>query len=376
MTTIKTNFILGILRYFLFDKIELQDGYIIRQWKWLGLFNGNREAFKADRAVFCDEGNGVFGKSIFFGSIDKTVEDHREIITVAGKSCDNMNGMDIFGLKKNDRDAIQQYLIDNGAKLSDNDAVEYFSKFPVFKPLRWFMPRESLRLGKEGIFHKVKTITRTRNSYIPYEDLKVFSGWGLFGKRLAILGDVTVVTRERFLKNVYIELKELVGKRSKVLSAEGKMYRPALLSFKKRNKYILLLNEGVIARNKTKMYYFDYNDIENYGFDKKHWWSLFGEFWCVASREDARTTSFTQFWWSDTVHEFEVPGIPFWRWRYLLFFRGSLKKKLKKNCKRAKKQNRKIIKEARKQDRKMYKDELKGEMTNAKGAEKEIINNN
>lgn len=359
---IKTNTILNILRYAMFDYVELKDGYILRTWKWFGLMEGVTDAFKAERAVFCDEGSGIFGKSLFFGAIDKNVEDNRTEIKVAGKTCWNESGMDIYGLKKEDAEKIKQYLLSCGAKLSDDDAVEYKSKFPILNPFRWFMPRESLRLGKEGIFHTRKTIRKTRTSYIPYEDLKVFSGFGLFRKKLTLLGDVSVITRERFSKDTFKEIKELVDKRAKVLSTTGKLYRPALLSFKRRNKYIMLLNEGFIAKDKSKIYYFGYNDIENYGFERKHLLSLFGKFWCVAYRDDARDLSLTQMWFSESIHEFEVPGILVWKWRYLFLFRGSLKKKLKKSCKRAKEQMKQIRREARKHDRDMNIQEIKDDL--------------
>lgn len=353
---IKTNKLLGIFSFAYVREYELKDGYIICQWKALfGLFNHSKDIFKADRAVFCDTGSGLFGKKLFFGGLDKTVEDHRSEIAFEGEPCWNLSAMDIEGLKKADMEAIQKYLIDNGAKFADNEATEFTSKFPIFKPLRWFQPREILRLGEEGIFHKVKTINRTKTSYIPYEDLKVFSGSGAFGKKLTILGDVSVITKERFSKQVYKELKGCVEKRSKVLLTEGKLYRPALLSFKKRNKYILILDEGFIVRNKSEMYYFDYNDIDNYGFEKKRWWSLFGKFWCIANRDDARDASFTTLWDNSSSHEFEVPGIPFWKWRILLIFRGSLKRKLKRNCKKAKEQAKRIAKEAKKQDKALWK---------------------
>ena len=359
---IKTNVALSILRYALFDKIELKDGYILRTWKWFGFIEGATDAFKAERAVFCDEGSGIFGKSLFFGAIDKSVEDKRIEIKVAGKTCWNESGMDIYGLKKDDVEKIKQYLISCGAKLSDDEAIEYKSKFPLLNPFRWFMPRESLRFGKEGIFHTRKTVRKTRTSYIPYEDLKVFSGFGLFRKKLTLFGDVSVITKERFSNETFKKVKELVDKRAKVLSAVGKLYRPALLSFKRRNKYVLLLNEGFIAKDKSKIYYFGYNDIENYGFERKRWCSLFGKFWCIAYRDDARDYSFTKLWFSDSVHEFEVPGILTWKWRYLLFFRGSLKKRLKESCKRAKKQMKQIRREAHKQDRDMYIQEIKEDL--------------
>ncbi len=354
---IKTNTILSILRYGTFDKFEFKDGYILRTWKVFVIIEGITEAFKADRAVFCDTGSGIFGKKLFFGAVDKTVEDKRNKLKIGDKYCENVSGMDIFGLKKEDAISIQKYLIDSGAKLNDDKGEVFFSKFPILNPLRWFMPRESLRFGEEGIFHSRKSIRRTRTSYIPYTDLKVFNGFGWFGKRITLLGDVSVYTHERFSKEVYNKCKEFVNKRAHVLTAEGKMYRPALLSFKKRNRYILLLDEGFLARDKKKMYYFDYNDIMNYGFEKKRWWSLFGKFWCISDRDDARDFSFTKAWFSSTIHEFEVPGILFWRWRYLLFFRGSLKKKIKERCKKAKEQAKQIAKEARKLDIATYKEE-------------------
>ncbi|MBR1550268.1 MAG: hypothetical protein IJ634_06485 [Bacteroidales bacterium] len=347
----KTNTLMCILRWCTFDTIELKDGYILRTWKIFGIKSGVTDAFKAERAVFCDSGNGLFGKNLFFGSVVKTVEDYQETVKVGDVTCENEIGMDIYGLKKENADAIRKYIVDCGAKLGDDSGEVFYANFPWMKPLRWFMPRESLRFGKEGIFHSVKTIRRNRTSYIPYADLKVFNGYGWFGKKLSLLGDVSINTKERFPKETYNKCKELVDKRAKVLSAEGKMYRPALLSFKKRNRFILPLDKGFIARDKKKMYYFDYNDIVNYGFEKKRWWSLFGKFWCVSDRNDARDYSLTQGWFEDTVREFEVPGILFWRWRYLFFFRGSLKKELKAKCKQAKEQVKQIAKQAHRNDR-------------------------
>ena len=79
--------------------------------------------------------------------------------------------------------------------------------------------------------------------------------------------------------------------------------------------------------------------------------SLFGKFWCVAYRDDARDLSLTQMWFSNSVHEFEVPGILTWKWRYLLFFRGSLKKKLKEKNDRIDKAKEKILRKANEEAR-------------------------
>lgn len=362
---IKSNIVLNILRWGLSDNIEFKDGYVLNHVKWLGI-NAYTDAFKADRAVFCDEGSGIFGKSIFFGSVDKTVTDNREKIKVDGEDCWNERGFDIFGLKKEDVEAIQQYLIDRGAKLDDNEAVEVKSKFPIFNPFRWFKPREILRFGKEGVFHKVKTFRRSKTSFVPYQDLKVFYATGVFNKKLNILGDVTISTKERFPRSVYKDIDKWLKERCKVLTAEGKTYKPSLLSFKLRNKYIILLDDGFIARDKSKIYYFSYDEIENYGFEKKNWYSLFGTFWCVAYRDDARDYSLTQGWFEDTVHEFEVPGIWRWKWRFLLFFKGSLHKTIKSKCKKAKQEAKKIEREARKQDRELAKEDFKKEWNEAK----------
>lgn len=363
---IKTSIGLAILRFGWSENIELKDGYVLKHYKLFGIGGFKPDAFKAERAVFCDEGKGIFGKSIFFGAVDKTVEDKRSEIKVGGETCWNEHVMDIYGLKKEDFEAIQQYLTDSGAKLEDEDAVEVKSKFPIFNPFRWFWPREILRFGKEGVTHKVKVFKRTKTSFVPYNDLKVFFATGLFSKKLNILGDVTISTKERFPRKTYKEIDNWLKERSKALTAEGKTYKPSLLSFRLRNKYIILLDEGFIARDKSKIYYFSYDEIENYGFEKKNWYSLFGTFWCVAYRDDARDYSFTNLLWNSEVNEFEVPGIWRWKWRFLLFFKGSLNKTIKSKCKKAKQEAKKIEREARKQDRELAKEDFKKEWNEAK----------
>lgn len=355
---IKTNVIKSIIQLGTFNTIELKDGYVIRRWKVFGFIPGVSEAFKADTAIFFDRGQGLFGKSVHFGRIDKDFEDKRNIVTVDGEKLINWNPMDIFGLKASDADAIKQYLIDSGAQLTDVNAKEYKSHFPFLNPFRWFSPRETVSIGTNGIYHNRRTLRKSRTTYIPYDNLKIFCGRGLFGKKLTILGDASANTRERFSRDAYNEISDIVKKRTHAKLVEGKMFRPALFSFRRRNKYILLLDDGFVARYKKETYYFDYNDIDNYGFDRKHAFSIFGTFWCTAFREDARDSSLTNLWINSSVRDFNVPGIPFWKWRFLLVFKGSLKKILKQNCKKAKELNRQMNKALRKQDRKDSKEWL------------------
>lgn len=349
--------------------VELKDNNVLIHWKLFGFLNVIGDAIPADHSVFFDQCQGLTGKTISFGSLEKTVEEKRFYREVGGEKYWNYTVYDIRGLKQVDVQKIKNYLIQCGSKLEDANATVFYSKFPVFRPLRWFLPREELRIGTEGILHKTKTFGRTRSSYVPYSNLKVFSGFGLFRKRLAIIGDVTINTKERFSKDVYNELQELVKKRANVLCKDGVLYRPALLSFKRRNKSMLLIDEGIIVVQGSKTYFFEYGEIEKYEFSKKNWWRIFGTLTCVAYRDDARDYSFTQWWLDESVHEFEIPGLPVWNWRILWVFRGKLKKLLKTRVKEAKKRIKQINRAVLKAD---VKDAFSDEIQAAKELKQEL----
>lgn len=350
---LKTSFFSNFFRLCFFKSVELKEGYVCLNNKWFGFIDFYGDAFNAENAVFFDLAQGLTGKLISFGGLEKTTDDKVTYVKIGGKDYINRSVMDITGLSKDKVEIIKNYLIKNGSKLVEKHAVEYKSKFPIFKFGRWFCPRETLRIGEEGILHTKKTLLKSKSSYVPFEDLKFFSGYGAFRKKVTFLGDVSVISKERFSKQDFKKIEEKVQSSSSCFCEEGKMYRPSWISFKSRKKNIILLRKGIICNDKKKAGFFEYKDV-SYSFSKKHWWWILGTLRLEAFREDAREGSLTfgnLLSLHNTFHEFEVPGLPVWKWRILFFFSAPLKKTLKRKSREQKRKEKKENKKAARADR-------------------------
>lgn len=213
------------------------------------------------------------------------------------------NTLEIFGLKKEEVQEIQNMLIKHNPRLEDKGMRLFKSFFPLFTPKRWFKRREMLIITDWGILHKQYNVVlknktfKTRTSVMPYETIKSYISEGFFAKQIQILGATTISTEELFSHRA----KNAIWKEFKVRNIQNDagttfkscfLYRIGLLGSsedKDLNKIkITLSTEHVTWTLKKEVKILQYHQIYDYKFEKKHWYSLVGNVEIRGRRRDAR----------------------------------------------------------------------------------------
>lgn len=316
--------------------IELKDAQIIyvkKKWgifspdfslpfplRWLGKkLKGERKSLDTNKIIYFDTSSTFFGKSASTGYKAGGGDDRNIDMT----------------FPKEDINIIQKYIEDNGGKIGSSlDGEVIKSMFPFLKPLRWLSARETLIIGEKGIGHIKKTWFKSRNSFLPYESIKVFTHFGVASKKICLLGDVTIQPVEGFGLMNFNKLKKNLSEQN-VVSSEGRNYKPALFSGKRsfNSPSYLVTNDGIFCKSKslksTIIEYLPFENISSYkkcskkDRNKSGWKEIFAPIVIVGTRVDARKGEGASI-------TMEVPGIAFYRWNTLFFFAGSLKKTLKK----------------------------------------------
>lgn len=336
---ILTTLLRRIICFWNVVRVELRDGYVISRSYWFGKWERKNKGYvvKTDAIVYFDTAMSIWGKSVSFGGFVKKEKDNNLYVNFDGVDYLQFYNMDIVGLNLNNVDKIKQYLIENGAKLVDDGGEEYKSLFPLGEFKRWFILRERIRLGKDGILYIRKRLLKSTSSYLPYDDIKIFLGTdaNLWGIKMYITADVSVDTEERFSKKVYKQIETTLQKKSAVQCLKGITYKPSWLSFRSLSEMrsrLILLEDGFIVKEDNRSGFYNYSDITSVSFKKRSsLFSLFGTLTIEALRSDARTGSsvLNEGWFGvlyDTKTIFVIPGIWSWKWKFLFFFSGKLKK--------------------------------------------------
>ena len=214
------------------------------------------------------------------------------------------NTLEIYGLKKEDVQHIHNMLIKHNPQLEDKGLRLFKSLFPLFNPKRWFKGREILVVTDWGILHKQYNVVvnnkkfKTRTSVMPYETIKNYNCEGSFSKRIQIFGATTIASEESFSnyakRAIWAEFKHRnieneVGTtfKSCLRFRLGLMGSSEDKQFKKIK--ITLSTDCVTWTLKKEVKRLEYNQIYDYKFEKKHWYSLVGDVKIRGRRTDARS---------------------------------------------------------------------------------------
>ena len=203
------------------------------------------------------------------------------------------NSLEIFGLDKDDSKALSDMVLERNAHLNPSDSKQYKSLLPISMPKRWIRKRERLFLTDIGLVHKQYHVNiggkyyQVRTSIVLYDKIKSFDHDGVVAKRLTILGNTSITTVESFpiwVKwQIWAKFKELGIKNNL-----GKKYR-ASLRHRKNNTTLSVNMDNVVAKKDKTTEVLNYENITSCTWEKKHFFSLFGDLTVSGRRVDARS---------------------------------------------------------------------------------------
>lgn len=296
---------------------------------WLAdLLRGDFKSLNIDKIIYFDKNRVLNGIKVSTGY-------------KAGGGDDS--NLDFTLNNKSDIKILEDHILSYGGKLGgasiEGDKIK--TVFPFTNPKRWLSYREVIVVGEEGIGHTKKSWFKTRNSFLPYNSIKLFSYSGMINKRINVLGDTSLFLTESISASNFKLIEDKLSKFD-LNSEKGKFYKPAILSGKRgfNSSYYLVTSEGVFCKQKklagaSTIQFLPHKNITDFHKCssendnpikctgcKKGWASLFAPIVIKGTRSDARAGE------GGSVRMM-VQGIAFYRWNTLLFFTGSLKRTLK-----------------------------------------------
>lgn len=281
---------------------------------WLANFlRGEHKFLNVNKIIYFDKNRSITGIKISTG------------YKAGGGDDNNIN----FILNKNSEiEFIEQHILENGGKLGGSgiEGEKIKITFPLTNPKRWLSYREIIVIGNDGIGHTKKSWFKTRNSFVPYKSIKLFAFNGLLSKKINILGDTSIFSTEGISNSNFKKIKEKLAQFN-LSSEKGRFYKPAILSGKRgfNSSYYLLSEDGLYCKQKkiigdSDIQFLPYENITSY--DREGWFKLFSPLYIQGTRTDARKGEGGNI-------KMTVEGISFHRWKYLLFFNGSLRRTIK-----------------------------------------------
>lgn len=122
---------------------------------------------------------------------------------------------------------IKEYFLSKGAPLAGKGKV--YTTRVTFNPFTWFKKyRQTVVLGKRGIFYSRNEKGTNKSSFIPYFDIYFIQRvrWRLFGRKLLIYGTQNVVTPHTFKNSHYKRiLGEIFTLNPQLKEKKGKAFR-------------------------------------------------------------------------------------------------------------------------------------------------------
>jgi|TARA_B100001059_G_scaffold228444_1_gene259561 hypothetical protein len=281
---------------------------------WLAnLLRGEHKFLNINKIIYFDKNRSITGIKISTG------------YKAGGGDDNNIN----FILNKNSEiEFIEQHILEHGGKLGGSgiEGEKIKTTFPLTNPKRWLSYREIIVIGNDGIGHTKKSWFKTRNSFVPYKSIKLFAFNGLLSKKINILGDTSIFSTEGMSNSNFKKIKEKLAQFN-LSSEKGRFYKPAILSGKRgfNSSYYLLSEDGLYCKQKkligdSDIQFLPYENITSY--DREGWFKLFSPVYIQGTRTDARKGEGGNI-------KMTVEGISFHRWKYLLFFNGSLRRTIK-----------------------------------------------
>ncbi|MDG1724821.1 MAG: hypothetical protein P8I11_03945 [Bacteroidia bacterium] len=281
---------------------------------WLAnKLRGEHKFLNINKIIYFDKNRSITGIKISTG------------YKAGGGDDNNIN----FILNKNSEiEFIEQHILEHGGKLGGSgiEGEKIKTTFPLTNPKRWLSYREIIVIGNDGIGHTKKSWFKTRNSFVPYKSIKLFAFNGLLSKKINILGDTSIFSTEGMSNSNFKKIKEKLAQFN-LSSEKGRFYKPAILSGKRgfNSSYYLLSEDGLYCKQKkiigdSDIQFLPYENITSY--DREGWFKLFSPVYIQGTRTDARKGEGGNI-------KMTVEGISFHRWKYLLFFNGSLRRTIK-----------------------------------------------
>ena len=254
--------------------------------------------------------SGIIFKELYFGYLDQ---------------------IEIALPNKDFIDSFEKYLKNHGAKIGLETGTVYQSKFRMgkfYNPAYWFY-KETIAFTDDALVYNFKSFATRDTMYLPYEQISLAlptKGW--FTKRIIILGDMHIVTKNPFDKEVVDLIMDELHKHGVSSMAQGESFTPSGLWFEwfynifrspvkaivtSENLYVVPGRLGGLYRgvqfsadaNKEEQKDFlksaekkrtdtfslvRIKDICNSEFDKPHFWNLTGtlvlEFLSTSIRKD------------------------------------------------------------------------------------------
>ena len=284
-------------------------------FRWLAnILRGRKKLLNINKIIYFDSSLGLLGNKISTG------------YKAGGGDDSNVD----FIINKNDLQILKNHIKDNGGSIGANDLIgkKIKTSFPFLSPSRWLSYREVITISDNGIGHTRKGWFKTRNSFLEFKSIKVFTYNGLIFKKICLLGDVTINPHESISESSFKKINKALKKHN-VISNKGRNYKPALLSGKRgfTSSSFLVTEKGVFWKEKKKLgeaeiKFLSFKEIHS--FHKEGWKKFFAPIVITGTRVDARKGEGGNI-------TMVVPGIAFYRWNTLLFFSGSLKRSLKQN---------------------------------------------
>ena len=236
------------------------------------------ESVNLSKILFIDNVKIKGKKGLIFGSI-------------AGGG--NANTIEIVGLPKEINDKVYKMIIEHNPQLVAKPVKSFRSKFPLFKPSRWFKSRETIAITDVGLVHKQYGVKidgkrySVRTSVVPYESIKSYWAEGTFSKSMDILGSTSIKTIENYSNKVKdIIWYELMVRN--VVNEYGNQYKARL--FHRKGQGVFYINQtSVTFRQKKETLVLPYYAVYECEYKKPHWYSFFSGTVTVRGRRvDAR----------------------------------------------------------------------------------------
>jgi hypothetical protein len=295
-------------------QVTLDNAQVKYNYKLLWFIKFKEKFLNADKIIVFDTEIGLTGRKLTTGykaggGDNKTIE--------------------VGGLTLKDIESIKEFIQSHGAQIAKTDGELIKTKFPLFNPKRWFSYRERLFINEDGIGHIRRGWFKKRQTFLPYNSIKIYVYNGLMSKELMILGDATINLVEKISNADNDKIKNILTEKG-VIPTVGRKYLPAILSFKRglipdvivaTDKGILFKSKKLMGENRSE--FIAYNQITQ--FKKIGWYKLFAPIVIKGKRVDARAGEGGGI-------NIVLEGVAFYRWCTLFFFNGSLKTKLKQNC--------------------------------------------
>lgn len=257
---------------------------------------------KVSDVAFFNE-SGVVNKKIYFGYLDQ---------------------IEIKSPGKGVATQLKTFIMNNGGKIGKQTQQNYKSSFrlsKIYNPSYWFT-KETISFNEEAMIYHQKTFFTQDSMYIPYDKMViVLASKGYFRKRIIVLGEMHMLTKQPFSKSVANEIVKHIAGHGVSATMSGQSFGPSKLWFRWLHTWYkpdakIIVDEtrlfiqpgqmggmftsvgGLSAKVEDCSSYEEQrikkigvvqkSAIKSANFAKNHWWNLFGVLNITFSAESIR----------------------------------------------------------------------------------------